>query len=50
MYARYLVRRMLNAAVIFVIEMFVFSLLFNTTAEKTVRTQVEEQVQPEVPG
>ena len=48
MYARYLVRRILNAAVIFVIEMFVFSLLFTATAEQTLRTQIEESLQPEV--
>jgi peptide/nickel transport system permease protein len=48
MYARYLVRRILNAAVIFVIEMFIFSLLFTATAEQTLRTQIEESLQPEV--
>jgi peptide/nickel transport system permease protein len=48
MYARYLVRRILNAAAIFVIEMFIFALLFTATAEQTLRAQIEESLQPEV--
>jgi peptide/nickel transport system permease protein len=48
MYARYLVRRILNAAAIFVVEMFIFALLFTATAEQTLRAQIEESLQPEV--
>ena len=48
MYARYMVRRILNALAIFVIEMFIFALLFTATAEKTLRSQIEESIQPEV--
>jgi peptide/nickel transport system permease protein len=48
MYARYMVRRLLNAAAIFVIEMFIFALLFTATAEQTLRAQIEESMQPEV--
>jgi peptide/nickel transport system permease protein len=48
MYARYMVRRILNAAAIFVIEMFIFALLFTATAEQTLRAQIEESLQPEV--
>jgi peptide/nickel transport system permease protein len=48
MYARYMVRRILNAAAIFVIEMFIFALLFTATAEQTLRAQIEESMQPEV--
>lgn len=47
MYLRYAIRRILNAAAIFVIEMFIFSLLFTATAERTLRAQIEESLQPE---
>jgi peptide/nickel transport system permease protein len=48
MYARYVLRRILNAVVIFMIEMFIFSVLFTTTAEQTLRAQVQESLQSEV--
>ena len=47
MYRRYLIKRVLNALVNYVIIIFLLSLMFNTTAEKTVRTQILEQVQAE---
>ena len=47
MYLRYAIRRILNAAAIFVIEMFIFSMLFTATAERTLRAQIEESLQPE---
>jgi peptide/nickel transport system permease protein len=47
MYLRYAVRRVLNALAIFVIEMSIFSVLFTATAEKTLRAQIEESLQPE---
>ena len=47
MYRRYLIKRVLNALVNYVIIIFLLSLMFNTTAEKTVRAQVMEQVQAE---
>jgi len=48
MYLRYAIRRILNAMAIFVIEMFIFSVLFTATAERTLRAQIEESLQPEV--
>jgi peptide/nickel transport system permease protein len=47
MYLRYALRRILNALAIFVIEMLIFSILFTATAEKTLRAQIEESLQPE---
>lgn len=47
MFLRYAVRRALNAVAIFVIEMFIFSVLFTATAERTLRAQIEESLQPE---
>jgi peptide/nickel transport system permease protein len=48
MYLRYAIRRILNAMAIFVIEMFIFSVLFTATAERTLRAQIEESLQPEI--
>ncbi len=48
MYLRYAIRRILNAMAIFVVEMFIFSCLFTATAERTLRAQIEESLQPEV--
>ncbi len=48
MYRRYLIKRVLNAILNYLIIIFLLSLMFNTTAEKTVRIQVQEQVQAEV--
>jgi peptide/nickel transport system permease protein len=47
MYLRYALRRILNALAIFVVEMFIFSVLFTATAERTLRAQIEESLQPE---
>ncbi|HVO39607.1 MAG TPA: ABC transporter permease [Spirochaetia bacterium] len=47
MYLRYAIRRILNAAAIFIIEMIIFSILFTATAEQTLRAQIEETVQRE---
>jgi peptide/nickel transport system permease protein len=46
-YSLYAVRRILNALAIFCIEMVIFSVLFTATAEKTLRAQIEESLQPE---
>jgi peptide/nickel transport system permease protein len=48
MYRRYLIKRVLNALLNYLIIIFLLSLMFNTTAETSVRTQVFEQVQAEV--
>lgn len=48
MYRRYLIKRVLNALLNYLIIIFLLSLMFNTTAEQTVRVQVLEQVQAEV--
>ena len=40
MYRRYLIKRVLNALLNYLIIIFLLSLMFNTTAEKSVRTQV----------
>ena len=47
MYRRYLIKRVLNAILNYLIIIFLLSVMFNTTAEKSVRTQVLEQVQAE---
>ena len=47
MYRRYLIKRVLNAILNYLIIIFLLSVMFNTTAEKSVRTQVMEQVQAE---
>jgi peptide/nickel transport system permease protein len=47
MYRRYLIKRVLNAILNYLIIIFLLSLMFNTTAEKSVSTQVLEQVQAE---
>jgi peptide/nickel transport system permease protein len=47
MYRRYLIKRVLNALLNYLIIIFLLSVMFNTTAEKSVRTQVLEQVQAE---
>ncbi len=48
MYLRYAIRRILNAMAIFAVEMFIFSCLFSATAERTLRAQIEESLQPEI--
>jgi len=47
MYLAFAIRRILNAMAIFVIEMLIFSVLFTATAERTLRAQIEESLQPE---
>ena len=47
MYPVFAIRRILNAMAIFVIEMLIFSVLFTATAERTLRAQIEESLQPE---
>ena len=44
MYRQYLVKRILYGIVMYVILIFVFSLLFNATSEQTARSQIEEEV------
>ncbi len=48
MYRRYLVRRIANGLVIYVVLMALFSLLFNTTNEATAKAQIEESIRAEV--
>ncbi len=48
MYWKYVVRRLLYAALIMVVCVFVFSLLFNTVADKVLRAQIDEQVKGEL--
>jgi peptide/nickel transport system permease protein len=48
MYWKYVVRRLLYAALILVVCVFVFSLLFNTVADKVLRAQIDEQVKGEL--
>jgi len=47
-YRRYLIGRLADAAVNYVVIVFLLSLMFNTTAEKTVRAQIQEQLAMEV--
>jgi peptide/nickel transport system permease protein len=47
-YRRYVVRRLGDAALNYVVIVFLLSLVFNTTAEKTVRAQIQEQLAVEV--
>jgi len=48
MYWKYVVRRILYAALIMVICVFVFSVLFNTVADKVMKAQIDEQVKGEM--
>jgi len=47
MYWKYCIRRILNGVTIFIILIFIFSALFNTTMEKTARAQIEEEIRAE---
>jgi peptide/nickel transport system permease protein len=47
MYGRYVVRRIINGVVIYVVLMFIFSLLFNATNEQTVKAQIDESIRAE---
>ncbi len=48
MFRRYLIKRILNGIFIYVVLIFLYSLLFNTTNEKTMRNQIEESIRAEV--
>ena len=48
MYWKYVVRRILYAALIMVVCVFIFSALFNTVADKVMRGQIDEQVKGEI--
>ncbi len=48
MYWKYVVRRLFYAALIMVVCVFVFSLLFNTVADRVLRSQIDEQVKGEL--
>jgi len=47
MYWRYCLKRIIYGLVTFVILIFIFSALFNTTMEKTLRAQIEEEIRAE---
>jgi peptide/nickel transport system permease protein len=47
MYLRYLIKRIINGVFIYVVIVFILSLLFNTKSETTVRGQIEESIQSE---
>jgi peptide/nickel transport system permease protein len=48
MFRRYLVKRILNGIFVYVVLIFLYSLLFNTTNEKTMKDQIEESLRAEV--
>ncbi len=48
MYWKFCVKRVFTAFFTFCVIMFVFSLLFNTTMEKTVRSLIEDQIKAEI--
>ncbi len=47
MYMRYVIKRIANGVFIYVVIVFILSLLFNTTNEKTARAQIEESIHAE---
>lgn len=47
MYRRYLAKRVINAIANYVVIIFLLSLMFNTTAETTLRVEIHEQIQME---
>lgn len=48
MYGRYALRRLANGVFVYVVLIFIYSVLFNTTAEQNLRTQISETVRAEV--
>ena len=48
MYLRYVIKRIANGVFIYAVIIFILSLLFNTTNEKTARAQIEESIHAEV--
>ncbi|TFG92872.1 MAG: ABC transporter permease, partial [Candidatus Atribacteria bacterium] len=47
MYLKYCIKRIVYGLAIFIILIFVFSALFNTTMENTLKSQIEEEVRGE---
>jgi len=47
MYWKYCIRRIIYGFAIFVVLIFIFSALFNTTMESTLRSQIEEEIRGE---
>ncbi len=47
MYRRYAIKRIINGVAIYVVIIFLLSLIFNTTNETTARAQIEEQIHQE---
>jgi peptide/nickel transport system permease protein len=47
MYGRFLIRRLANGVFVYVVLIFIYSVLFNTTAEQNVRAQITESVRAE---
>jgi peptide/nickel transport system permease protein len=48
MYWKYVIKRVINGIVIYIILIFIFSALFNMQMEQTVRAQIDEVVKGEV--
>ncbi len=48
MYWRYAIRRVLYAFIMFTVTVFIFSALFNTVADRVLRSQIQEQVAGEM--
>jgi peptide/nickel transport system permease protein len=48
MYWKYCIGRISHGVMIYIVIIFIFSVLFNTTMEKTVRTQIEEEIRAEL--
>ncbi|MDO9555208.1 MAG: ABC transporter permease, partial [Atribacterota bacterium] len=47
MYWKYCIRRIIYGLAIFITLIFIFSALFNTTMENTLRSQIEEEIHAE---
>jgi len=47
MYWKYVIKRLINGVIIFIILVFIYSVIFNVQLEQTVRTMIEEKVRAE---
>ena len=48
MYWKYVIKRVINGIIIYIILIFIFSALFNMQMEQTVRAMIDEKVKGEV--
>jgi peptide/nickel transport system permease protein len=48
MYFKYLIKRILNGLLIYIILIFIYSLLFNTTSDSTARYKIDEEIHQEI--